>query len=172
MADLTVANQILAAAGMRTSLAVIDNNTPEGYFIGLLYDPLRNYLLRSGEFDCALVTDTAVAAGAAEAPFTLAWNIPAGALRVRQVLPTPLPADPQPTIFSVSNGKIRTAVAISHVVSTKSIAETLWDAEFREAFVRLAASSISYAQREKLDFTKMSTADALGIAQLASGRDG
>ena len=173
VASVDIVKRALAQSGTRTTITALNDATPEGLYAGLLYAPLRDFLLREGDYDFSLHNVAAVAGGAVLPPWTFSYNKPSLALRIRQLVPASYVAlDPQPVAWSMDASRILTNEEISYVIYTAAVGEDYWDAIFTEAFTRLLASALSFALTNKLEFSKEKLADAISLAGIANLRDG
>jgi hypothetical protein len=181
MADqLELVNQALAVAGTRTQLTAVDTSTSEGSYAGLFYNPIRDFMLREGDYDWALAYVVPTISGVVPNPWTYQYSYPPTALRIRQVIPAVYdPLDPQPIAWNVittgpgagASHFIITKEQLQGVVFTYAPHENFWDAIFREAFVRYLASCLIFALENRIEATREQMNAALEFAGLANMRD-
>lgn len=175
--QVDIANRALAEVGTRSQLtgSTISTSSTEGLYASLLYAPLRDFLLREGDYDFAM-TSSALVALAAAGVWPFAYQYPSGALRIRQLVPSVYVAlDPRPiewNIFEVANVRqIRTNLACSEAYYTVAPAEDIWDPIFTEAFVRLLASSLAFALENRIEASQVKLTEAVSFAGIANLRD-
>lgn len=154
------------------------DGSAEALYANLLYNPLRDFLLREGDYDFSLQNAAAAGEAAGTAPWAWTYTYPTAALRVRQPVPLVYAAlDPQPVEWNEFNDagtrKIASKVRISRFIFTAAPAsEDLWDSMFAEAFTRLLSSSLAFALENRIEASKMQLEEALSFAGIANLRDG
>lgn len=169
--QLETVNQALAEIGSRSQLTALDTTTPEGRYALLLYAPLRDFLLREGDYDFALKSPTITAIGSASTPWVYAYTLPSDCIRIRQLIPQVYdPLNPLPVEWNLDNGVIVTKMAVSIIVYTYAATETSWDTMFHEAFVRMLASSLSFALQNRMEVSKEMLNEAIQFATAANIR--
>lgn len=173
--DLT--NRALAQIGSRSQVTSLTDGSTEAIYANLLYNELRDFMLREGDYDWAATVVNAIAAAVPPFPWVFAYTYPAIALRVRNLIPsTNVPLDPQPIEWNViqlvsGTRSILTKTAISLILITYAPPEDTWDSIFTEAFVRLLGSCLAFAIQNRIEASKMKLQEALSFAGLANLRD-
>ena len=158
---IDVAREALAQIGTRSKIVSLDDGSAEATYINLLYGPIRDFLLVDGDYDWSMaVQNLPVEAPGNPGPWNYSYAYPSGALRIRQLVPTNMrPLDPFPVEWNViGNGGVRTIVAshqIEIILYTAAVIEDLWDAMFREAFVRMLASALAFALENRIEASKV-----------------
>lgn len=175
--SLDICKQALASIGTRSSITSLTDGSPEANYCSLLYAPLRDFLLREGDYDFAMTSVVPVVAGVGvPPPWAFIYNYPATALRIRQVWSTLQAAlDPKPiqwNIYSFSGVKyIVTRESINSVLITYAPIEDMFDAIFRESFVRLLGSALAFALENRIEASKKELEEAISFAGIANLRD-
>jgi len=175
--QLDIAKAALAQTGTRSTISGLNDGSEEGNYLGILYGPLRDFLLAEGDYDFALVGAATVAVATPAAPWTGAYAYPADALRIRQMVPAALDVlNPRPVEWTVSGQPgtsrvILTREAMSRVLYTKAVAEGVWEPLFTEAFTRLLSSALLFALRNNIAPSKDRLSEAISFAGIASLRD-
>lgn len=175
--SIDIAKQALAIAGTRSTINAIDDSTQEGRYIGLLYGPMRDFMLREGDYDWALQGAVPTLSGSGIGPiWPLSYSYPNVALRIRSLVPTVYdPLDPMPMEWNVATvGAVRyilTKEAAQTVIFTYAPPEDSWDPLFREAFVRFLASGLVFALENRLEASDKLIGAAMDFAGIANLRD-
>jgi hypothetical protein len=170
--QLEVAREALAQIGTRTSITALDDGTAEATYVSLLYAPLRDFLLRDGDYDFSLKYATAVAVTAPSFPWSYAYQFPDDGVRIRQLIPLlPVALDPRPIAWNVSGRLIYTGEQIATVLYTVQANEELWDSMFRQSFVRLLGSALAFALENRIEASKQKMDEALSFAGVNKLRD-
>lgn len=178
--QLDMTRRALAEIGTRSKITSMTDGSAEATYANLLYAPLRDFLLREGDYDWALATDNALPGGAASYPWLFAYQYPVGALRVRQViLDAPDYWDPRPTPWAVvpilpptgPELRVMTRAEAGAIVYTISILEDMWDSIFQESFVRLLGSALAFALENRIEASQTKLNEALSFAGIANLRD-
>lgn len=179
--SVDIANRALAQIGTRSQLTgtvIVPSQSSEALYASLLYAPLRDFLLREGDYDFSMVqAATVLSAGGFSTPWLFGYTYPSGALRIRQMLPASyLALDPQPIEWAIINAagtkKIVTTVSATNVTYTAAPAsEDLWDSIFTEAYTRLLASSLAFALENRIEASKEKLQEAISFAGIANLRD-
>lgn len=177
MTQLDNTKRALAEIGTRTTISAMNDGSTEANYASLLYNPLRDFLLREGDYDWANGVESVVTLGAATFPWTFAYQYPSGALRIRQVTPASVfTYDPQPFQWNVvavgATRRIWTKALASHVIYTYGAPEDVWDPIFTEAFVRLLASALAFALENRIEASSAKLNEAISFAGIANLRDG
>ena len=177
--QLDVTRRALAQIGTRSSITSMTDGSPEATYANLLYAPLRDYLLRDGDYDFAINEFTAEeVVYAPDWPWRWAWQMPVGMIRVRNlIVPDPDINDPQPVPFNIVYNTdygqlIRTKREIALVVGTVAPPEDFWDAMFMESFTRLLASALAFALENRIEASEGKLREAMAFAQQANLRTG
>jgi hypothetical protein len=176
MDQLDVAKAALAQTGTRSTITAFDDGSEEGLYLGLLYEPLRDFLLAEGDYDFSMVAAVPTASSGFVFPWSHAYAYPADALRIRQLVPTSFdPYDPRPVEWTITGTggtkKIFTGQDSALVFYTKAVVEALWEPLFTEAFIRLLSSALLYALRNNVAPSKERLSEAMSFAGIASLRD-
>ena len=177
--DLT--NRALAQIGSRSQIASMTDGSTEALYANLLYDGLRDFMLRQGDFDWSMQEIGAHLADASEAPqnvipWVYTYDYPASCIKVRQLIPETFNVfDPKSLVWNIlSNGTKRFIVTldqISVILYTVAPPEDLWDSLFTESFVRLLGSSLHFALQNRVEASKEKLQEALEFAALANIRE-
>lgn len=168
--------QALAWSGTRTTITSLSDGSNEANYATLLYAPLRDFLLREGDYDFAMKTTALSFVATGALPWSFAYTYPTDCLRVRQLIPTVYdPLDPQPIVWNIVNAagtrQIYTKEAASIIIYTFPPDENAFDAMFTKAFVDLLASSLTMALTNRLEFSKEKLQEAITFAGIANLRD-
>jgi hypothetical protein len=175
--DLT--NRALAQIGTRSQIVSMTDGSQEALYANLLYNGLRDFLLREGDYEFATQTALAVAVTGPLPPWLLAYQYPVDAVRIKQLVAVNFVAmDPQPVEFNISVSGIQahvilTKTAVAYVVYTSNaVLETYWDSMFTEAFVRMLAAALAFALENRIEASREKLQEAINFAGMASLRDG
>ena len=177
MTALDVAREALAQIGTRSKIASLEDGSAEATYINLLYAPIRDFLLTDGDYDFSLVATELVPLATAPAPpWLYGYVYPIDALRIRQLFPKVHdPLDPRPIEWTISSTlgvrQISTRAEAVQIHYTRAVAEELWDAMYRQAFVRMLASALAFALENRIEASKVKLDEALGFAGIAKVRD-
>jgi len=175
--QLEVAREALAQIGTRSKIASLDDGSAEATYINLLYGPIRDFLLTDGDYDFSLVATELVPITVPPAPpWLYGYVYPEDALRIRQLFPKDYePLDPHPIEWTISSTlgvrQISTRAEAVQVHYTRAVSEGLWDAMYRQAFVRMLASALAFALENRIEASKVKLDEALGFAGIAKVRD-
>lgn len=176
--SVDVTNRALAQSGTRSQITSMTDGSAEALYANLLYNELRDFMLREGDYDFSLQNAAATGEAAGTAPWAWTYTYPTAALRIRQSIPlTYVALDPQPVEWNELNDagtrKIASKVKISRFIFTAAPAnEDLWDSIFTEAFTRLLSSALIFALENRIEASKMKLEEALSFAGIANLRDG
>lgn len=177
MTDSTlVTNRALAQIGSRSQITSMTDGSAEALYANLLYVPLRDFLLREGDYDFSMVSANPVLAGVEPAPWSFSYQYPINAIRIRSLVPlvydefNPLPVEYN-VVSVVTTKFILTKVNISLILITYPPLEDVWDSMFMEAFTRLLASSLAFALQNRIEASKEKLTEALNFAGIANLRD-
>lgn len=174
--SLDLVKRALAESGTRTTITSLTDGSPEATYANLLYEPLRNFLLREGDYDFAMKRAAAAAsAEAALTPWVFSYVYPTDCIRIRQVIPTVYTAlDPTPVEWDVFNNgtdlRVVSKIAISAFLYTFSPGEDDMDFIFQEALVRLLGSALTMALESKIEPSKKALEEAMMFAGIADLR--
>lgn len=176
MSKVEITKRALAEIGTRTTITSMTDGSTEANYANLLFDPLRDFLLREGDYDWAMGVTAAGAATPAAFPWVHSYPFPASAIRIRQLTPLAVPAfEPIPVEWnSVAVGVnkfIYTKVQIGQIIYTLGVDDAVWDAIFTEAFVRLLGSSLAFALENRIEASDIKLKEALSFAGIANLRD-
>ena len=166
--NIDLSNRALAMSGTRSQITDF-TSTQEGLYCGLLYGEFRDYMLREGDYDFAMASVNAVPTTVVPG-WAFAYMYPANCVRIRQLVPAnPNAFDPQPVQWNVLQQTIvLTTVAIATIlITSNAISETLWDASFTDAFVRLLSSGLFFALENRIEAHKVAIQEALEFAAQA-----
>lgn len=179
--QLDIAREALAQIGTRSKIASLTDGSAEAQYVNLLYAPLRDFLLREGDYDFSMVGAALVLADidspvSGAPPWGFAYEYPAGALRIRQVLPSDIiEFDPRPMEWSVASvaGQLHilTHRPANVAFYTAPVDEALWDAMFHQSFVRMLASALAFALENRIEASKQKMEEAMSFAGIANLRD-
>lgn len=174
--SLDLCKEALAWTGTRSTITSLSDGSTEANYCTLLYNPLRDFLLREGDYDFSLKRVVPTAAAVSAIPWTAAYVYPTDALRIRACLPTNYVAlDPRPiewNIYNVSNVRyIVSKQAIGVLLYTFAPVEDMFDPIFRESLVRLLSSALSFALTNRIEASDKSLKEALTFAGIADLRD-
>lgn len=175
VSSVDVTNEALAQIGSRskiTSLNPAVDTSPEALYASQLYSPIRDFLLREGDYDFALKSINIGASTVASTPWVYAYVFPLDCIRIRQLIPQVYdPLNPLPIEWNLDNGMIVAKVALSVILYTYAAIEDLWDSMFREAFVRMLGSALSFALQNRMEVSKEKLSEAMQFAAAANMRD-
>lgn len=174
--QLEVACEALAQIGTRSTITALDDGSAEATYINLLYGPIRDFLLVDGDYDWSMTSATLVELVTSSFPYAVSYPYPPDALRIRQLVPAaPAALDPHPVEWVVKNsGGVRVICASEKApfaFYTMAAAEGVWDAMFRQSFVRMLASALSFALENRIEASKVKLDEALGFAGIGKLRD-
>lgn len=174
--SLDICKQALAEIGTRTTISSLNDGSSEANYCTLLYAPLRDFLLREGDYDFAMKNSFPLAGPAISVPWSFLYIYPSDAIRIRQLIPvTYTPLDPQPVEWNIytlsANRYIATRTAISELLYTYAPLEDFFDAIFRESFVRLLASALAFALENRIEASDKELREAMSFAGIANLRD-
>lgn len=175
--QLDLVKRALAQIGTRTTITSLAGTEPEAVYANLLYTPLRDFLLREGDYDFATDIADAVSAGTPPAPWSYSYEYPADAIRIRQLFPvTYNPLDPKPIEFLIhdsTNKQIFTREQVIRIIYTAStVTENNMDPLFIEAFVRLLSSSLAFALQNRIEASQIKLEESITFAGIANLRVG
>lgn len=176
MTSVALTNRALAQSGTRSQITSMTDGSQEALYANILFNPLRDFMIREGDPDWALFQTPAVAA-AVPSPWVYGYLYPSDAVRIRQLLPmVTTPLDPQPVEWNVSSWfgtrVIGTKTSIATIFySSNALDDSEWDSVFTEAFVRLLSSSLIFALENRIEASKEKLTEALNFAGLANLRD-
>src|SRR5678815_2209536 len=84
--DLT--NRAIAQIGTRSQITSMVDGSAEALYANLIYNGLRNFLLREGDYDFALKTAVPTPFSPPTLPWVYSYVYPIDAIRLRQLVPT------------------------------------------------------------------------------------
>jgi hypothetical protein len=175
--DVDVTKRALAQIGTHSQIISMTDGSEEALYANLLYLPLKDFLLAEGDYDFSIVAVPLVVSGTStDNPWTFAYNYPAGALRIRSLIPTVYdPFDPVSIEFNVVSfsgvRSILTKVSAAKSIQTYSAPEDVWDPIFTESFTRLLASALAFSIENRIEASKEKLSEALNFAGIANLRD-
>jgi hypothetical protein len=176
LSSTDLARRALAEIGTRTTIESLDDGSNEANYAKLLYNPLRDFLLREGDYDWAMAKLGVVQASVYQPPWQYAWTYPdEEIIRVRSVLPKiydklrPVPVEWN-LLGYIGQHFIMTNVEIDGFLYTYPAPEAVWDPLFQEAFVRLLASALAFALENRIEASKKSLEEAMSFARIAAMR--
>jgi hypothetical protein len=174
--DLT--NRALAQIGTRSQIASMTDGSQEALYANLLYNGLRDFLLRDGDYEFASTPVVPVAIAAPLPPWLYGYQYPLDCVRVKQLIPVGYNLlDPQPVESNIANSAtaraILTKTQVAFVVYTaNSVIEDHWDAMFTEAMVRMLAAALAFALENRIEASREKLQQAIDFAGMASLKDG
>ena len=165
--QVAVCNQALAFAGTRSQLTSVPGNTTEGIYCNLLYAEFRDYLLRQGDYDFAMMIVGTTGSAVAPYPWAFTYNLPSDCVRIRQLITTsPVSHDPQPMHWNIASNLIYATTAAQTLIYTSNLTpEAEWDTTFTDAFVRFLGSGLFFALENRIEAHKVAIQEALEFAQ-------
>jgi hypothetical protein len=174
--SLDLCKEALAWTGTRSTLSSLSDGSAEANYCNLLYTPLRDFLLREGDYDFSLKRVIPTVAAVAAPPWSVSYNYPADALRIRGVIPSSyILLDPKPIAWNLLNvSNVRYIVSnesLSALLYTFAPIEDVFDSIFRESFVKLLSSALSFALTNRIEASDKSLKEALSFAGIANLRD-
>lgn len=179
MTALDICKQALAYTGTRTTITSLSDGSAEANYCSLLYAPLRDFLLREGDYDFSMKDTAAVAASAHNSTvWTYSYDYPDEAIRIRQLIPlgyNPLGFAPVAVEWNILNALgftfIVTNREISRILYTFVPDEQWFDAIFRESLARLLSSALDFALTNRIEASDKALKEALSFAGIANLRD-
>jgi len=174
--QLDVANEALAQIGTRSKIVSLDDGSAEAQYVNLLYAPIRDFLLVDGDYGWSMTSITLGELDVPDVPWKYTYGYPTAALRIRQLVPMAYDAlDPRPVEWNVigdgASRKIVTIEPVGIALCTIVAAEDIWDAIFRQSFVRMLASALAFALENRIEASKVKLDEALGFAGVGKARD-
>ncbi len=174
--QLDVAKEALAQIGTRSKITSLTDGSAEATYVSLLYNPIRDFLLTDGDWDFSLNTITPVVLGTTVSPWAVAYQYPVTALRIRQLIPVSWELlDPRPVEWSIlgdlNTRQIVASEEIALILCTMPAIEDVWDAIFRQSFVRMLSSALAFALENRIEASKVKLDEALGFAGIGKMRD-
>jgi hypothetical protein len=168
--------QALAWAGTRTTITSITDGSNEANMALAIYAPLRDFLLREGDYDWAAKEASLTLILQSPDIWTFSYAYPADCLRVRRLIsPTFNPLDPLPLEYNVMNvggvRQIRTQVAAASIIYTFPPVEDVFDPIFTQSFVKLLGSGLMFGLENRIDASDNKLREALTYAGIADLRD-
>jgi hypothetical protein len=172
VSNVDVTNQALAEIGSRSQITSMTDGSPEALYANLLYVPLRDFMLREGDYDFALKSPLIGASTVASTPWIYAYTLPTDCIRIRQLVPQVYDAlSPLPIEWNLDNGLIVTKMAVSVIIYTYAASENAWDSMFHEAFVRMLGSALTFALQNRAEVSREFLQQAMQFATAANMRD-
>ena len=174
--DLT--NRALAQIGTRSQITSMTDGSQEALYANLLYNGLRDFLLREGDYEFASTPVVPTVIGAPLPPWLYGYQYPVDCVRVKQLIPLGYNLlDPIPVEFNIANSAnaraILTKTQVAFLVYTaNSVIEDHWDSMFTEAFVRMLASALAFALENRIEASREKLQQAIDFAGMASLKDG
>lgn len=174
--SIDITNRAIAQIGGRAQITSFTDGSAEGLYAGLLYAPLRDFMLREGDYDFSILTAVLTASGASGPPWVFSYSYPSTAIRIRSLIPLIYVAlDPVPIEYNVVGGGsmkfILTKEPAGSAIFTIAPIEDIWDSMFTEAFTRLLASALAFALENRIEASKEKLSEALNFAGIANLRD-
>lgn len=181
-----IANQAIQLMGGNqppvTGVAPNFDSSAAGVALSKLYSPCVQTIGRQFEWDMARSTVTLTLSGnTAPFPWALEYIYPPNGIEVWQLTPATLsdPYNPLPTTWVVANAVvsgaqkrvIHTNLASARAVYNNNPNEDSWDADFREAVVRLLASELALAIAGRPDTADLLLRSSGAFEKIAEGRD-
>ena len=173
--DLDLTRRALAEIGTRTTISAMDDGSPEASYASLLYNPLRDFLLREGDYDWAMDTIPAVETFHQGGAWAHSYEYPSGVLRIRSAIPFDyLRLRPRPVEYNVWHAagtlELVTNVPVGTWVCTFAPDENAWDSIFQESFVRLLGSALTFALQNRIEASKKALEESIQFARIADMR--
>lgn len=181
-----VANQALQYIGDNmpavTGQSPTWDNSPAGVALQRFYAPVVATVARQFGWDLARNIQALTLSGnAAPAGWLFEYLYPANAIEIWQLLPTPPftdPNNPLPITWSVGNTLVSstqtkviwTNLASARVTYNNNPSESVWDALFREAVVRMLASVLAMAIAGKPDSAQAYLESGAAFESIGEGR--
>ncbi len=150
---LELANRALGIIGTRSRFASVGDISSaangEGFYVDLFYNPLRDFLLREGDYDFSIKHAVTTTPLSGSIPWVYIYTYPTDALRIRTLIPAVYDHnDPQHIVFTIYGGTgsmaIMTQKLASAIVYTYKADEAVWDPMFAESFTRFLGSAVAY----------------------------
>jgi hypothetical protein len=174
--DLT--NRSLAQIGTRSQITSMTDGSQEALYANILYAPLRDFLLREGDYEFASTPILPVVVPTPLPPWLYGYQYPADCVRVKQLIPVDYNLlDPVPVEFNIANSAAARAIVTKTqvaflVYTSNSVIETLWDSMFTESFVRMLAAALAFALENRIEASREKLQEAINFAGMASLKDG
>jgi hypothetical protein len=174
--DLT--NRALAQIGTRSQIVSMIDGSQEALYANLLYNGLRDFLLREGDYEFASTPVVPSGITAPLPPWLFGYQYPADCVRVKQLIPLGYNLlDPIPVEFNIGNsGNLRAILTKTQVAfliyTSNGVLEDHWDSMFTEAFVRMLASALAFALENRIEASREKLQQAIDFAGMASLKDG
>jgi hypothetical protein len=116
--SVAITNRALAEIGSRSQITSLSDGSTEALYANLLYNDLRDFMLRQGDYDFSMKSAAPVATTAPAAPWVFSYTYPTDAIRIRNLLPLVFNAlDPIPVEWNIGQlsgtRTILTRVAVS-----------------------------------------------------------
>lgn len=177
--QLEIAREALAQIGTRSKIQSLTDGSAEAQYVNLLYAPIRDFLLREGDYDFSLAGSALETEATIGTVWAFTYGYPIGALRIRQLVPDDLDAiDPRPMEWNVARSEaapsgliVMTHKAVSWAHYTVPASEDVWDAMFHQSFVRMLASALAFALENRIEASKQKMEEAMSFAGIANLRD-
>lgn len=174
--NIDITNRALATIGTRSQITSMVDGSQEALYANIIYNDLRDFMLREGDYDFALVDIAPTPQAIPAVPWTFRYSYPTDCIRIRQLITSNFVAlDPLPVewnILSIANVRfIVTTQAIANILYTYPAPEDSWDAIFTESFVRLLASGLAFALENRIEASREKLQEALAFANIANMRD-
>jgi hypothetical protein len=176
--NIDITNRALAEIGTRSVITSMTDGSQEALYANLLYNGLRDFLLREGDYEFASTPIVPVAIAAPLPPWLYGYQYPTDCVRVKQLIPVGYNLmDPVPVEFNIANSASARAIVTKTqtaflVYTANSVVETLWDAMFTESFVRMLASALAFALENRIEASNAKLQEAINFAGMASLKDG
>lgn len=180
-----IGNQALEFVAAQTTITGLNDGTPAGNALEVIYLPTVQMLLRQMDPDFARFTLTApsLSAGTPPPPWAFAYIYPSDCLRLRQIRPAPGtydPFNPQPIVGNIAilllaglpQKVVLTDLANAQFVYTSSaVTENQWDTLFEQSVVRQLANPLAMAIAGRPDFARELLQEAQQYEQVSDLRD-
>jgi len=185
LTSMAVANQAIQLLGDNQPLVSAGapnfDSSPAGIALAQLYSPTVATVMRQFGWDLARNTQPLVLTGnTAPFPWTYEFTYPANCIEVLQVAPTSVSDqnDPLPVNWSIGNDVVSGTqskvifanIAAGNLIYNNGPQESVWDALFTEAVVRLLASKLAMAIAGKSDASAALLQSAGQFEQAAEAR--
>jgi hypothetical protein len=175
-APLDITKRALAQIGTHSQITSMVDGSEEALYANLLYLPLKDFLLREGDYDFSITSNTLALSSTTGSPWVFSYAYPSAALRIRSLVPLAYDEfNPVPIEYNIASATgvkfILTKVAADKAIYTYSAPEDVWDSLFTEAFTRLLASALAFSLENRIEASKEKLTEALNFAGIANMRD-
>ena len=177
--NIDITNRALAEIGTRSQITAFNDGSQEGAYASILYNPLRDFLLREGDYDFSILNIVPNTTTAPSPPWSNAYQYPSDCVRIRQVIPVitnvqdVLPMEWNIIATGTATKVIVTRVLASAIIYTSNTPnENIWDSMFTESMVRLLGAALAFAIENRIEASREKLQEAISFAGIADLRDG